>query len=139
MIQEQEKLVMYVDGDYVVADAVKLFADTMHMGTIIAHTVEEAVNLATNALPQRMAALVFPSTLPDGQGIDLLNAKAGSDALFGDETAKVLVTADRSRATRGLYMNLGVVKVVYKPIGPKELTALVGEMVNRPEIMGGEN
>ncbi len=135
----QEKLVMYVDGDPIVADAVALFGEAMNLGKVmIAHSVEEAVNIATKALPRHMDAVVFPTRLPDGSGVDLLNAKIGNQNLFGEDTAKVLVTADRTRETKGMYQKL-VDQVVYKPIGPKKLTQLVGDLVNEPSATGREN
>ncbi len=131
MVMLQEKLLLYVDGDPIVADAVKQISDSLHLGRmIIAHSIEEAVQNATDALPKRMAALVFPTILPDGNGLDLLNARAGETKLFGEETAKVLVTADWSKETEGLYKQQGVETIIHKPIGPKELTEIVGEIVN---------
>ena len=122
--------ILVVEDDPVLRQAVKRAVGSAGYEPRSAGTCEDALALALETMPQ---LLVLDLSLPDGNGLDLLEAIRG--ARPDDEIAVVVVSSDRvSRARLRAHR---VDRFIAKPVDMGYLVDTVGEVLKKAQMGAG--
>ena len=116
MSEPARKHVLIVEDSFDVANAYRILFEAKGYRVSLADRVLAAVELA---LTDPVDFMLLDLTLPDGSGLDVLDALRGG----GLPTTTVALTGHDDAAIRRRCLDAGCTEVLVKPVSPRELLA----------------
>lgn len=116
MSEPARKHVLIVEDSFDVANAYRILFEAKGYRVSVADRVLGAVELA---LADPVDFMLLDLTLPDGSGLDVLDALRGG----GLPTTTVALTGHDDTAVRRRCLDAGCSDVLVKPVSPRELLA----------------
>ena len=116
MSEPVRKHVLIVEDSFDVANAYRILFEAKGYRVSLADRVLAAVELA---LTDPVDFMLLDLTLPDGSGLDVLDALRGG----GLPTTTVALTGHDDAAIRRRCLDAGCTEVLVKPVSPRELLA----------------
>lgn len=122
MSEPPKKHVLIVEDSFDVANAYRILFEARGYRVSVADYVESAV---AQAIADPVDFMLLDLTLPDGSGLDVLEAlRAG-----GLPTTTVALTGHDDAAVRRKCLAAGCADVLVKPVSPRELLAKMADWI----------
>jgi two-component system, LuxR family, response regulator FixJ len=123
MEREHEAIVAIIDDDDDVGDVLRGLLETVGYQV---ETYRSASEFLTNAKPENLACLVIDQNMPRMTGLGLLQQLA----LRGVTTPSLLITGAHDQEVARQALELGVMRVLEKPITTSELLRFISFTVD---------
>jgi CheY-like chemotaxis protein len=106
-------------------DTVDLFAEVLSAAGAIAHGATSLLEAMNGLTQSKVHVVVADIAMPGGSGIDLLVLMRQT----GNVMPALAVTANLIPSSRDLILRSGFSAVIYKPVDPAQLVAVVAHLV----------